>query len=154
MNDLSNKYALASLKNTRGTLAAEIVQLERQLRHRREALLHVDATIKIMDGGNIDLEKLPKKRLKRVKLFRHGELNRLILDALREAGRPLTTTEIAAYVLKAGGHDESSMRTIKPRVRGNLSYLTNGKMVAFRKADNIRLWALHEYAQQPSSSRG
>lgn len=127
--DLGNKYALASLKNTRGTLAAEIVQLERQLRHRREALLHVDATIKIMDGGNIDLEKLPKKRLKRVKLFRHGELNRLILDALREAGRPLSTTEIAFYVLKAGGHDKSAMGTMKPRVRGNLAYLEKRRVI-------------------------
>jgi hypothetical protein len=129
MNDLSNKYAIAALKNTRATLAAEIVQLERQLRHRKESLLHVDATLRLMDG-DLDPSALPKKRLKRVKLYRQGELNRLVRDALREAGKPISAPEIVSYVLKAGGHDESARPTIGPRVRGNLAYLERRRIVS------------------------
>ena len=47
MNDIlprsrGDRYALSALKNKRAELASEIVGIERQLRHRREALGHVD----------------------------------------------------------------------------------------------------------------
>jgi hypothetical protein len=38
-----DRYALSALKNRRALLAAEIVQLERQVRARKESLGHVDA---------------------------------------------------------------------------------------------------------------
>ena len=58
-----------------------------------------------------------------MKLFRQGELGRLILGALRQAERPLSTAEIASAILEAGGDGESARPTVAPRVRGNLCYL-------------------------------
>lgn len=118
-----NRYALSVLKNRRATLAAEIVQLEQQIRHRKELLVHVDATLQLLDPSS-SIDANPAKRLrKRIKLFRQGELGRMILDALRRAERPLTTAEIATAILEAGGHGESARPTVTPRVPGNLSYL-------------------------------
>ena len=57
-----DRYALSALRNKRANLASEIVSLERQIRHRREALVHVDATLRLLDD-TIDLEAIPKKRL-------------------------------------------------------------------------------------------
>jgi hypothetical protein len=118
-----DRYALSVLKNRRATLAAEIVQLEQQIRHRKELLVHVDATLQLLDPS-ISIDEIPAKRLrKRIKLFRQGELGRMILDALRRAEQPLTTAEVATALLQAGGHGESARQTVTPRVRGNLSYL-------------------------------
>jgi hypothetical protein len=44
-----DRYALSALKNRRALLAAEIVQLERQVRARKESLGHVDATMRLLD---------------------------------------------------------------------------------------------------------
>ena len=78
-----DRYALSALHNKRASLASEIVQLERQLRHCREAMVHVDATLRLLDPSP-EPEAIPNKRPpKRIKLFRQGELGRLILDVLR-----------------------------------------------------------------------
>lgn len=142
MNDNSNRYALAALKDKRATLAAEIVQLEQQIRHRKELLVHVDATLQLLDPS-ISIDAIPAKRLrKRIKLFRQGELGRMILNALRIAERPLTTAEVATALLEAGGHGESARPTVTPRVRGNLSYLARqGKVIKSGDRKGAR-WAL------------
>ena len=65
-----NHYALSALKDKRATIASEIVSLERQTRHRTEALVYVDATLRLLDEA-IYLDAIPNKRLpKRIKLFR------------------------------------------------------------------------------------
>ena len=118
-----DRYALSALKNRRATIASEIVSLERQMRHCKEALVHVDATLRLLDES-IDIDAIPNKRPpRRVKLFRQGELGRMILDALRNADRPLATAEIVTALLEAGGHGDSARRAVGGRVRGNLAYL-------------------------------
>ncbi len=53
-------------------LAAEIVHLKAQLRHRKEALGHVDATLRLLDPS-IEINAIPNKRIvKRIRLFRQG----------------------------------------------------------------------------------
>jgi hypothetical protein len=115
-------YALAALKNKRSTIASEIVQLERQLRHRKELLVHVDATLKLL-GPSIEVEAIPNKRPpQRVHLFRSGELGRLIIDAIRRADRPVRLSEIVDDLLRVGGHDDGARRMLTLRVRSNLAY--------------------------------
>jgi len=117
-------YALAALKQRRALLAAEIADLESHLRSRRDSLGHVDATLRLLDPS-IRPDRIPNKRIvKRIRLFRQGELGCLILDAIRRAdGQPISTADIVASVIAAGGHDMSVKSTVGPRVRGNLAYL-------------------------------
>ena len=118
-----DRYALSALRNTRASLASELVQLKRQLRHKKEALGHVDATLRLLDP-TIEINAIPNKRIvKRIKLFRQGELGRLILKVLRETnGQSLSTAAIVSGVLAAGGHGDRARPTMAPRVRGNLAY--------------------------------
>lgn len=44
-----DSYALSALKNKRATIASEIVQLERQLRHLKEPLVYGDGTLRLLD---------------------------------------------------------------------------------------------------------
>lgn len=125
-----DRYALSALTKRRAILAAEIVQLEGQLRHRRDSLLHVDATLRLLDPS-IKTDAIPNRRIvKRVRLFRQGELGRMILDAIRKAGGSAGTREITSALLAYGGHGEDARQAVAMRVRGNLAYLERrGKVV-------------------------
>jgi len=138
-----DRYALSALRNRRATIAAEIVSLERQLRHCRESLVHVDATLRLLDDS-IDIDAIPNKRLpRRVKLFGQGELGRMILSCFREAeGRPLATAEIVSAILAAGGHGEPARRAVGGRVRGNLAYLERRGKVCKAGSGRTARWNL------------
>ena len=137
-----DRYALSALRDKRAVLASEIVQLERQLRHRRESLGHVDATLRLLDPA-IDTDQIPNKRpRRRVKLFRQGELGRMILKVLREADTPISTQDVATAIIQAGGHGESARGAVMPRVRGNLAYLHNReKIIKSGNGKDVR-WVL------------
>lgn len=123
MNEKGSRYALSALKNKRATIASEIIQLERQVRHRKDMLSHVDATLKILDPS-IEIDTIPNKRLpKKVNLFRAGELGRLVRDALRQSGGEASTQGIVAYIIAAGGHGPEAKKAVGARVRSNLAYL-------------------------------
>jgi len=125
MNETGNKYALAALKDKRATLAGEVAQLRNKLAWAESQLKHLDATICIFEPG-LDPESIPNKRpKKRVKLFRQGELGRLILDALRTSDGPMRTQDIVSAILLAQGHEETARTALTPRVRANLQYLVN-----------------------------
>jgi hypothetical protein len=136
-----DRYALAALKRRRGLLATEIAQLEGQLRHRKAMLGHVDATLKLLDPSVVT-DAIPRRRPKRIKLFRQGELGRLILGALREADRPLATAEIVAAVLAAGGHGDGARTALAPRVRGNLAYLEGRGRIRKIESGTEAQWTL------------
>lgn len=122
MNEQGNKYALAALKDKRATLSGEIADMKKQIKWREDQLAHVDATIAIFEPG-FDIGSLPLKRpRKRVKLFKQGELGRLIFDALRRAGEPIPTADVVTAVMEAQGYEEEARSAFAPRVRGNLAY--------------------------------
>lgn len=142
MNEKGNRYALAALRDKRATLASEIVQLERQLRHRRDMLVHVDATLKFLDPA-IDTEAIPNKRPpKRVMLFRAGELSRLMLDAMRVRGEPMATQDIVTAVIKANGLTEDSRTALYAKIRSTLAYQAKHGKVAKTGEQKGARWRL------------
>lgn len=138
-----SRYAISALKNKRATLAAEIVQLERQIRSRKDNLQHVDACLRLLDP-TVAVEDIPNKRMaKHVNLFRQGELSRLVVGVLREAeGVPLTTPQIAEAIMTNGGIDKDARNVIRVRVRSNLGYLQRRGKVAKLGERTAAKWAL------------
>jgi hypothetical protein len=123
MNDKTNRYAIAALKDRRATLAGEIVRFKQGIRDREEQLTHLDATLRVLDPS-YRADTIAPKRIRRVKLFGGGELNRLIIDALRRAnGKPLSTPAIADAIIVAKGYGKEAKHALIRRVRANLSYL-------------------------------
>jgi hypothetical protein len=130
MNDKGNMYALAALKNQRASLAGEIAHMKKRLAWAEEQIRHVDASLQLLDP-QLFPHLIPAKRFqKRLKLFRQGELGRMIIDALRRAGKPLGTRDVVTALLKAGGHGESARPALTPRARGNLCYLEKRRKVS------------------------
>lgn len=144
MNELGNRYALAALKDTRAKLAGEIAAAKASIKWKQGQLEHVDATLRILDP-TLDPKGLPVSRpRKRIKLFRQGELGRMVVDALRRAGKPLGTQDVTTAVLQAGGHGESVRPAMTPRVRGNLCYLEKaGKVTKDGRGQSVT-WSLSD----------
>ncbi|MDB6147434.1 MAG: hypothetical protein JWO45_1098 [Spartobacteria bacterium] len=106
--DKGNRYAIHVLKDRRATMAGEINQFKEGIRYRLEQLSHLDATLRILDP-DYRADSLPPKRLRQVKLFGGGELNQIIIDALRKAdGKPLSTPEFADAIILAKGYGAAS----------------------------------------------
>jgi hypothetical protein len=140
--EAGNRYALHALKDKRATLSGEIADLKRRLAWRVQQLDHVDACLTIFEPG-FDPEKIGKKLVrKRVKLYKQGELGRLIIDALRRAGKPLGTQEITSVLLAAGGYGESAWAGLSPRVRANLAYQVRRKTITSSGSGRTITWAL------------
>jgi hypothetical protein len=124
MKETSNKYAVAALRERRAELAGEIKSLESRLRHLRESLVHVDGALRLFDPDGNPTTIKPKRPYKRVKLFGQGKLNRMILDALRRAERPLRTVDVIEAVAAKTGFGQEAANGLKGRVRSNLLYLS------------------------------
>jgi hypothetical protein len=77
-----------------------------------------------------------------VKLFGGGELNRLILDALRRGGEPMTNVAIAAAIVEEKGYGEDAMPALIRRVRANLSYMLRGGRVVKEGNRMTARWTL------------
>lgn len=137
-----NRYAITALKDKRASLAGEIAQLKNRLAWAESQLRHVDATLSLFDP-KLDPDSLPTKRPgKRVKLFRQGELNRLILDALRTADGPMRTQDVVSAIMIALGHEEPARTALQPRVRSNLQYLQKREQVAKIGGGRDARWTL------------
>ena len=123
MNELGNKYADAALRERRAAMAGEIQELERKLAYLRGAIVHMDGTLKIFDEG-YDATTAPTKRpYRRTKLFGQGKLNRMILEELRAAGRPIKTLELVDMLCTRLGYGPEAAKGMQGRVRSALLYL-------------------------------
>jgi hypothetical protein len=142
MNETGNRYALAALKNKRAVLASEIIQLERQLRHRRDMLVHVDATLRIFDPS-VDVAAIPNKRPpKRVMLFRAGELTRAVFNALRSKAEPMAAGEIVQAIMDVQGLGSDARPALFAKVRSTLAYQKRQGKVAKTGEHKAARWRL------------
>lgn len=138
----TNQYAIAALKDRRATLAGEIQQFKDGIAAREDMLAHLDATLRALDPS-YRADTVAPKKLRRVKLFGGGELNRLILDSLRRGARPMTNVEIAAAIVTAKGYGEEAMPALIRRVRANLSYLLRQGDKVVKTGDRLTArWSL------------
>jgi hypothetical protein len=84
-------------------LAGELTQAERQLADKRKVLATLDATIHLFAPAT-NPELIPAVRpTRRGLFFRLGEQMRLCLDALREAGGPMSARQVAEHTMLAKG---------------------------------------------------
>ncbi len=142
MNEKGNQYAIAALKDRRATLAGEVEAMKEGIRYRLEQLAHLDASLRLLDPAYRS-DTIPPKRLRQVKLFGGGELNRLILDALRKAGKPQTNVEIAKAIIAAKGYGDKSLYALTRRVRANLSYLLKSRNAVVKTGERLYAkWSL------------
>jgi hypothetical protein len=111
---MANSHVLIALRIRRADLANDI-------RGMTEALSHLDATIMLLEQG-----VSPK--------FKQRELSREVFDAIRNAGRPITSTEIARMI-------DAPIK----RVMGTLCYQKDkGRVKGSQERGKDMVWELIE----------
>lgn len=145
MTPKANQYAIAALKDRRAAMAGEVKSLKDQIAYRQDQLAHLDATIRLLDP-NFPVDTIPPKRPRRVKLFKHGELGRLILDSLRRAnGKAISNQEIAKAIADHEGYGDAAIPALALRVRGNLTYQYRERRTVTKTGDRLTArWKLSE----------
>lgn len=89
----------------RKELAREQLTYNHNLKEVNDKLEIIDKAIKVFDP-NFDLRTLGVSRRNDInKRFKHGEMSTLSIDVLREAGKPLSTTDIGTAILQKAGID-------------------------------------------------
>jgi hypothetical protein len=102
---MGNTFVLSGLREKRARLAGELDQAQRAITKQREALATLDAVIRMFDATSKP-ELIPAIRPSgRSLYFKHGERSWLCLNALREAGKPVSARWVAEYCLAAKGLD-------------------------------------------------
>ena len=94
-----NTFAIPALKEKRAQIAGRVISLKKQISRHHKELANLDATISLFDPSYKVGRIKPIRKQQRSKLFKLGELGRLIIDALRRAeGAPMATCDIVRYV--------------------------------------------------------
>src|ERR1019366_7051880 len=98
---------VSGLVSKRAEVAGQIISYKNEIAKLQDALSHLDGSIKLF-APEINLRNVKAKRTnKRNQYFEKGEAQRMVLDAMREAGIPKTTREITTLLLKRKGLGDS-----------------------------------------------
>ena len=138
-----NTFAIPALKEKRAAIAGRIISLKKQIAKHHKELASLDATIVLFEPSYKVGSIKPVRKQQRSKLFKLGELGRLIKDALRRAnGGPLSTHDVVAAVAVAIGEAKTSEAVLAATVRSNLAYMARrGAVVKIGKARGCK-WGL------------
>lgn len=96
-------YMVEGLMKKRAELHGELKRTQEDMARMARELETLDATLKIV-APDLDIPAIAPKMVKPPADWSHrGEMGRLCLDILRQAGKPLTSREIAAELIVRRG---------------------------------------------------
>ena len=110
---MSDTFAISALVGKRGELAGLIDRHRAELAAMVANVGHLDATLRLFDP-EIRLDAIkPKLPRPAGDPGRHEITTRMVLDALRRAGEPLSAREIAARLLAELGADAGDAKLLR-----------------------------------------
>jgi len=100
---MAESLVVSGLVSKRAEVAGKIASYQTEIAQLQGSLAHLDGSIKLF-SPEYDLRTIKARRTnKRNQYFTRGEAQRMTLDLLREAGRPLNSREITDRLLKRKG---------------------------------------------------
>lgn len=102
---MSGSHVVSALRQKRDELAGMVVKAELELSAHRNALNHVDATLRLFAPELTPDTIRPKIIRNRDGMFQNGELPRRILDVLRRSPAPVHVSDIAKAIMPVKGLD-------------------------------------------------
>jgi hypothetical protein len=115
---------LHALVRKRAELDGRIEERRAELRALLVEIDHVDGTIRVFNP-DIDITGIRPRPARARLAADHGEVTRIVIDALREACEPLTSRELAISVMQARDlnlEDRELILIMAKRVRACLRY--------------------------------
>ena len=110
---MAEPHVVTALIAKRAEIDGEIERAEKQLRCPRDALEHIDETLRLFAPDAMPELIRPKVNTPRADWAAHGEQTRRALDILRRAnGQKLSTREITLRVMRERGLDTSRAKLV------------------------------------------
>ncbi len=94
---MAETHVLSALTNKRAEVSGEIRHYEKLLKKSKLNLQSIDHTIHIFDE-TYDLRTIRAKRVSSERYFKNGEAKTMILDVLRTATEPMSTTSVSKCI--------------------------------------------------------
>jgi hypothetical protein len=141
MNSNGNTYAVSALKRRRAEIDGEIEASRRRLENLTEAIVHLDASLVLLDPTYDPASVRSKRPYRRAKLFGGRKLTGRILDALRRAEQSLTTQEVvSAIAFEISG--VAGTPNVTKRICMGLQYLTKRGAIVKEGERNAARWRI------------
>jgi len=124
---MENEHVISGLLRKRAELAGMLEHHQAKVRQLMIDLDSVDATIR-MFAPDIELNEIKPKPLPPRHAAYKGEVARIVLGTLREAGRPCSTQELTMHVMAERGMntaDKRLVKTVNKRVSASLRHHRN-----------------------------
>src|SRR5436853_7882758 len=109
---MADSHVLTGLMAKRAEVAGRIEHAQDQLRQLVIHLDHIDAAFHIFDPS-IELEEIKARPVPPKHQAFRGQVTRIVLTALRNAKKPLTTADIAQRVMAERGLDTANAQLLK-----------------------------------------
>ena len=138
---MAEPHVVTALIRKRAEIAGQIEHTQTLLRQLVIDLDNLDATLRLFKP-DIDLEEIrPKPLPPRHHAFK-GEVSRIVLSALRQSDRPLTTHDLAQHVMAGRGlnaADKRLVRLVGKRVGACLRHHRNRGLVQSKRGQETHL---------------
>jgi energy-converting hydrogenase Eha subunit G len=142
---MAESLVVSGLVSKRAEITGQIASYKTEITRLQDALSHLDGSIKLF-APDFDLRTIKSKRTyKRNSYFLKGEAQRMTLDVLRVAPKPLTSLEIAQQLVQAKDIEPTDDATARIRavVFNVMIRLANRKIVQEHKgAKGIKAWSV------------
>ncbi len=136
-----SEHVLTVPRAKRAEISGQVHDTEKKLAKLRAALANLDAAMNILTPDHPD-HIPPRRGYKRTNYFARNELPRLVRDALRHAGKPLSANEIAAHAIATKGLPPSAHAATVQSVLTVLNMRTRkGEFIKIGKTRDAR-WPL------------
>lgn len=144
---MADPQIVNTLRAKRAEIEASIAYLKGKLKEAEIDHMHVSAVLRLYEIGPDPQVQFPAHaNLSRV--FKRGELTALSREALAVSGEPMTTRELALYVVRAKGLD-----TDDKRLRSAVAYrlvqalgiaAKRGAVQSAGKRKGVRVWSAQQ----------
>jgi hypothetical protein len=96
---MADPHVITALVKKRGELAGELAEIDKRRREIAARISHVDSTLAMFGYGD-DPKAIPARRKQTGRIFKRGQLRRLIYDLHRERPDLAVNRDIAVEVLR------------------------------------------------------
>jgi len=128
---MGDTFAISALRRKRARIAGEIIQAQEVVAKRTKELLAIDAVIRLF-SPDCDPDMIPPiKPASHGLFFGYRELIRLCLDALRQAGKPVTLEWVVEFIMARKGFpdDKRLHRHVSDSARAGLMRMARRGLV-------------------------
>lgn len=143
---MKNEHVISGLIAKRAELAGRIEHLQGELKQAVVELDHIDAAIRIFKP-DIDFEAITPRRVPNAHHAFRGEISRILLEALRKSGAPMSTRALTDIVMKERGLDLNDVRLhrlMQQRVGASLNHWRRkrGMLASTEGAGGMLYWQI------------